>query len=80
MDAYCKEIHKLEAHFYGLEFHHFHWDYNVAANLLSKRALIPVGVFMQALNSPTVKIKEEHPTRPDLAPALGQEVLVADPD
>ena len=22
MDAYCKEIRKLEAHFYGLEFHH----------------------------------------------------------
>jgi len=22
MDAYCKEIRKLEAHFYGLEFYH----------------------------------------------------------
>ncbi|XP_039834499.1 uncharacterized protein Mb2253c-like [Panicum virgatum] len=84
MDAYCKEIRKLEAHFYGLEFHHVLRDYNVAADVLfklgSKRALIPAGVFVQALNSPTVKIEEEPPTKPDLAPALGQEVLVTDPD
>ena len=31
MGAYCKEIRKLEAHFYGLEFHHVLRDYNVAA-------------------------------------------------
>ena len=84
MDAYCKEIRKLEAHFYGLEFHHVLRDYNVAADVLSKlgskQALVPAGVFVQALNSPTVKIEEEPPTKPDLAPALGQEVLVADPD
>ena len=50
MDAYCKEIHKLEAHFYGLEFHHVLRDYNVAVDVLSKlgskRALVPAGVFM----------------------------------
>ena len=84
MDAHCKEIRKLEAHFYGLEFHHILWDYNVAADVLSnlgsKRALVPAGVFVQALNSPIVKIEEEPPTKPDLAQALGQEVLVADPN
>ncbi|XP_039851803.1 uncharacterized protein LOC120710218 [Panicum virgatum] len=84
MDAYCKEIRKLEAHFYGLEFHHVLWDYNVAADILSKlgskRALISARVFVQALSSPTVKIEEEPPTKPDLTPTLGQEVLVADPD
>jgi ribonuclease HI len=52
MDAYCKEIQKLESHFYGLEFHHVLRDYNVAADVLSKlgskRALV------QALNSLTV--------------------------
>ena len=84
MDAYCKEIHKLEAHFYGLEFHHVLRDFNVAVVVLSKlgskRELVPAGVFVQALNSPTVKIEEEPPTKADLAPALGQEVLVADPD
>ena len=36
MDAYCKEIRKLEAHFYDLEFHHVLRDYNVAADVLSK--------------------------------------------
>ena len=84
MDAYCKEIRKLEAHFYGLEFHHVLRYYNVAADVLSKlgskRALVPAGVFVQALNSPTVKIEEEPPTKPELAPALGQEVLFADQD
>ncbi|XP_039786443.1 uncharacterized protein LOC120652629 [Panicum virgatum] len=77
MDASCKEIHKLEAHFYGLEFLHVLRDYNMAADVLSKlaskRALISARVFVQALNSPTVKIEEEPPTKPDLAPALGQE-------
>ena len=84
MDAYCKEIRKLEAHFYGLEFHHVLRDYNMVADVLpklgSKRALVPAGVFMQALNSPAVKIEEEPPTKPDLVPALGQEVLVVNPD
>ena len=84
MDAYCKEIRRLEAHFYGLEFHHVLRDYNVAAEVLSKLgskwALVPASVIVQALNSPTVKIEEEPPTKPDLAPTLGQEVLVADPD
>ena len=84
MDAYCKEIRRLEAHFYGLEFHYVLRDYNVAADVLSKlgskQALVPVGVFVQALNSTTIKIEEEPPTKPDLAPALGQEILVADPD
>ena len=53
---------------------------DVLSKLGSNRALVPTGVFVQALNFPTVKIEEEPPTKPDLAPALGQEVLVADPD
>ena len=44
---------------------------DVLSKLGSKRALIPAGVFVQALNSPTIKIEEEPPTKPDLAPALG---------
>jgi len=67
-----------------MEFHHILRDYNVAADVLSmlgsKRALVPAGIFVQALNSPTVKIDEEPPTKPDLVPALGQEVLVSNPD
>ena len=36
MDAYCREIRKLEAKFYGLEFHHVPRDDNMAADVLSK--------------------------------------------
>ena len=36
MDAYCREIKKLEAKFYGLEFHHVPRDDNVVADALSK--------------------------------------------
>ena len=53
---------------------------DVLSKLGPKWALVPAGNFVQALNSPTVKIEEEPPAKPDLAPALGQEVLVSDPD
>ena len=80
MDAYCREIRKLEAKFYGLEFHHVPRDDNVAADALSKigskRSIIQLGVFVQALNSPTVEMEEEPPTKPDLVPSIGQQVLV----
>jgi hypothetical protein len=36
MNAYYAEVHKLEAHFEGLEFHHVSRDNNVAADVLSK--------------------------------------------
>ena len=84
MDAYCREIRKLETKFYGMEFHHVPRDNNVAADVLSKlgskRSIVPPGVFVQALRSPTVKMEEEPPTKPDLAPAIGQEVLTLDTD
>ena len=71
MDANCREIRKLEAKFYGLEFHHVPRDNNVVAHVLSKlgskRSIVPPGVFIQALRSPTVKMEEEPPTKPDLA-------------
>jgi hypothetical protein len=37
-------------------------------------------MFIQALNSPTVMLEEEPPTKPDLVPAIGQEVLTLDTD
>ena len=84
MDAYCREIRRLEAKFYGLEFHHVPRDDNVEADVLSKlgskRSIVPPGMFIQALNSPTVKMEEEPPTKPDLHPAIGQEVLTLDTD
>jgi hypothetical protein len=32
MDAYCKEIKKLEGKFYGIEYTHVVWDKNKAAD------------------------------------------------
>jgi ribonuclease HI len=40
MDTYCLEVRKHENKFYGLEFHHVVHDNNVAADVLSKLALI----------------------------------------
>ena len=66
MDAYYSEIRKFEAKFYSLEFYHVPKDDNVAADVLSKlgskRSIVPPGVFVQALNSLTVKMEEEPPT------------------
>ena len=53
---------------------------DVLSKLGSKRSIIPPGVFVQALRSPTVKMEEEPPTKHDLAPAIGQEVLTLDTD
>jgi len=84
IDAYCQEIRKLGAKFYSLEFHHIPRDNNVAMDILSKlgskRSIVPPSVFVQALNSPTVKMEEEPPTKPDLVPAIGQQVLTLDTD
>jgi hypothetical protein len=33
MDAYCKEVHKLENKFLGLEFHHVFRDNNIAVDV-----------------------------------------------
>ena len=59
-------------------------DDNVVADVLSKlgskRSIVPPGVFVQALNSPTVKTEEEPPIKPDLVPAIGQQVLTLDTD
>jgi ribonuclease HI len=83
MDAYCLEVRKLENKFYGLEFHHFVRDNNVAADVLSKlgstRAQVPVGVFVHELHTPS--IPEPTPTTTDPAhPPAGQEVMMIDVD
>jgi ribonuclease HI len=58
MDAYCKEIRKLEGKFYGIEYTHVVWDKNQAADTLSKlgssRAQVPHGVFIQDLVKPSI--------------------------
>jgi hypothetical protein len=58
MDAYYAEIRKLEGHSEGIEFQHVPRNNNVAADVLSKlgskRALVPVGVFIQDLHKPSI--------------------------
>jgi ribonuclease HI len=50
MDAYCKQIRKLEGKFYGIEYTHVVQDKNQAADELSKlgssRAQVPHGIFV----------------------------------
>jgi hypothetical protein len=59
MDAYCKEIRKLEDKFYGIEYSHVVRDKNQAADVLSKlgssRAQVPHDVFVQDLLKPSIK-------------------------
>jgi hypothetical protein len=62
------EIRKLEGHFEGIEFQHVPRNNNVAANVLSKLgsrlALVPVGVFVQDLHKPSIKLLD--PDNPEL--------------
>jgi hypothetical protein len=59
MDAYCKEIRKLESKFYGIEYSHVVRNKNQEADALSKlgssRAQVPHGVFVQDLLKPSIK-------------------------
>jgi hypothetical protein len=64
MDAYCKEIRKLEGKLYDIEYTHVVQDKNKAADKLSKlgssRAKVPHGVFIQDLINPSIKEAEDH--------------------
>jgi hypothetical protein len=59
IDAYCKEIRKLQGKFYGIEYTHVVRDKNQVADELSKlgssRAQVPHGVFVQDLVKPSIK-------------------------
>jgi ribonuclease HI len=60
MGAYCAEIQRLEGHFDEIEFQHVPHNNNVATDVLSKlgskRALVLVGVFVQDLRKPSIRI------------------------
>jgi len=83
MDAYMAEIRKLENKFSGLEIHHVDRDDNVGADVLSKlgttRANVPLGVFVQELHHPSVKI-QNHSTTDMEATATVKEVLMVEED
>jgi hypothetical protein len=62
MDSYCKEIHKLEGKFYGIEYIHIVWDKNQAADALSKlgssQAKVPHGVFVKISSNQALRKKQ----------------------
>jgi hypothetical protein len=83
MNTYCAEMRKLEAHFEGLEFHHVSRNNNVAADVLSKlgskRVLVPVGVFVQDLRKPSIRLLSDPQTsHSDTPPPRGRAVLMAE--
>ena len=85
MDTYCAKIRKLEGHFEGIEFQHVPRNNNVAADVLSKlgsrRALVPVGVFVQDLRKPSIKLLDpDNPdqVQPDPTPAPPRDVLMSE--
>jgi hypothetical protein len=59
MDAYYAKVRKLEKHFHGLEILHVLCDSNVAADVLAKLglnwAMVPPGVFIEELPTPSIK-------------------------
>ncbi|XP_066361157.1 uncharacterized protein [Miscanthus floridulus] len=63
MDSYYAEIRMLEGKFYGIKYHHVVHDQNQLADHLSKlgssRAMIPPGVFVQDLPTPSIKEDKE---------------------
>jgi hypothetical protein len=88
MDAYCKEIRKLEGKFYGIEYTHVVRDKNQAADELSKlgssRAQVPHGVFVQDLVKPSVKeeadlVVEKPPDQPLVATVLPPSITESSP-
>jgi hypothetical protein len=58
--AYCAEIRKLEGHFEGIRFQHIPQNNNVVADIVSKlgcrQALVWVGMFVQDLRKPSIKL------------------------
>jgi ribonuclease HI len=85
MDSYCAEIRKLEGHFEGIEFQHVPRNNNVVADVLSKlvsrRALVPAGVFVQDLCKPSIKLLDpDNPEPPsnDQNSAPPRDVLMSE--
>jgi ribonuclease HI len=68
MGAYCAEIRKLEGHLEGIEFQHVPRNNNVVADVLanlgSRRALVPAGVFIQDLHKPSIKVLDSDNLEP----------------
>jgi hypothetical protein len=85
MDAYYAEIRKLEGQFVGIEFQHVPCNNNIVADVLpklgSRRALVPVGIFVQDLRKPSIKLLDSNNLEPpsnDQNPASPRDVLMTE--
>jgi len=60
MEAYCKEVRRLEDKFHGLELVHVARRYNVAVDELAKiastRGTVPPDAFSRELHEPSVDL------------------------
>ena len=60
MEAYCKEVRRLEDKFHGLEHIHIAWRYNEAADELAKiastRGTVPPDAFSRDLLEPSIDL------------------------
>ena len=60
MEAYCKEVRRLEDKFHGLELVHIARRYNEAADELAKivstRGTVPPDAFTRDLHEPSVNV------------------------
>jgi hypothetical protein len=85
MDAYRAEIRKLEGQFEGIEFQHVPRNNNVATDVLSKlgprRALVPVGVFVQDVRKSSINLLDPDNPKPppsDQTSAPPHDVLMSE--
>jgi ribonuclease HI len=87
MEAYCKEVRRLEDKFHGLELNHVARRYNEAAdeltNIMSSRATVPPDIFARDLHQPFVDTRASgggdgpslDPPPKAEAPSTGAEVM-----
>jgi hypothetical protein len=89
MEAYCKEVRRLEDKFHGLELNHVACRYNEAADELTKiassRTTVPPDVFARDLHQPSINIRADggadmpslDPPLEAKAPSTGAEAMQA---
>jgi hypothetical protein len=60
MEAYCKEVQRLEDKFHGLELNHNTWRNNEAVDeltkIMSSRTTVPPNIFLRDLHKPSVDL------------------------
>jgi len=86
MSAYCREVHRLDDKFDGLELNHILRCLNEVANTLAKaasgRELVPMGIFASDQHKPSVHhegIEQGKDSPSNLGPRAGQPSATSGP-